>query len=85
MDSTAKISFKYLRDYLTLFAIVGAIIILDQTIDELLIEGGRKEKSSQWKKFYSFFYSKTCPAPVEPLWCDALPLGVMKKHTPLFE
>ena len=47
MDSTAKISFKYLRDYLTLFAIGGAIIILDQTIDELLIEGGRKEKSSQ--------------------------------------
>jgi signal peptidase II len=30
MDSTTKISFNYLRDYLTLFAIGGTIIILDQ-------------------------------------------------------
>jgi len=36
MDSTAKISFKYLRDYLTLFAIGGAIIILDQITKTLV-------------------------------------------------
>lgn len=31
MESTEKISPNYLRDYLTLFSIAGAIIILDQT------------------------------------------------------
>lgn len=36
MESTAKISFKYLRDYLTLFAIGGAIIILDQITKTLV-------------------------------------------------
>jgi signal peptidase II len=36
MYSTAKISFKYLRDYLTLFAIGGAIIILDQITKTLV-------------------------------------------------
>jgi len=36
MDSTTKISFKYLRDYLTLFAIGGAIIILDQITKTLV-------------------------------------------------
>lgn len=36
MDSTAKISFKYLRDYLTLFAIGGAIIVLDQITKTLV-------------------------------------------------
>jgi signal peptidase II len=36
MDSTAKVSFKYLRDYLTLFAIGGAIIILDQITKTLV-------------------------------------------------
>lgn len=36
MDSTEKISFKYLRDYLTLFAIGGAIIILDQITKTLV-------------------------------------------------
>lgn len=36
MDSTAKISFKYLHDYLTLFAIGGAIIILDQITKTLV-------------------------------------------------
>jgi signal peptidase II len=36
MESTAKISPKYLRDYLTLFAIGGAIIILDQITKTLV-------------------------------------------------
>ncbi len=36
MESTAKVSVKYLRDYLTLFAIGGAIIILDQVTKTLV-------------------------------------------------
>jgi len=36
MESTAKISVKYLRDYFTLFAIGGAIIILDQVTKTLV-------------------------------------------------
>jgi signal peptidase II len=36
MDSTANISIKYLRDYVTLFAIGGAIIILDQITKTLV-------------------------------------------------
>ena len=36
MDSTSKISSNYLRDYLTLFGIGGAIIILDQTTKVLV-------------------------------------------------
>jgi signal peptidase II len=36
MESTSKISSNYLRDYLTLFGIGGAIIILDQTTKVLV-------------------------------------------------
>lgn len=36
MESTAKISPKYLRDYLTLFAIGGSIIFLDQLTKTLV-------------------------------------------------
>jgi len=36
MDSTQKVSSKYLRDYLTLFGIAGTIIILDQTTKTLV-------------------------------------------------
>lgn len=36
MDSTSRFSVKYIRDYLTLFTIAGAIIILDQTTKTLV-------------------------------------------------
>lgn len=36
MESTSKLSSNYLRDYLTLFGIGGAIIILDQTTKVLV-------------------------------------------------
>jgi signal peptidase II len=36
MDPTSKISSNYLRDYLTLFAIGGTIIIIDQTTKTLV-------------------------------------------------
>ena len=36
MDSTSKFSVKYIRDYLTLFTIAGAIIILDQATKTLV-------------------------------------------------
>jgi len=36
MESTSKISSNYLRDYLTLFGIGGAIVILDQTTKVLV-------------------------------------------------
>ncbi len=51
MESTAKMSFKYLRDYLTLFAIGGAIIILDQitkTIVRMNLALGEMWSPREW-------------------------------------
>lgn len=36
MESTSKVSVKYLRDYATLFGIAGAIVILDQTTKSIV-------------------------------------------------
>jgi len=56
MDSTTKISFKYLRDYLTLFAIGGAIIILDQitkTIVRMNLALGETWSPWEWLEPYA--------------------------------
>lgn len=53
MESTAKISSKYLRDYLTLFAIGGTIIILDQitkTIVRMNLALGEIWSPWQWSE-----------------------------------
>lgn len=36
MESTSRVSIKYLRDYITLLAIAGAIVILDQTTKSIV-------------------------------------------------
>jgi signal peptidase II len=56
MDSTTKISFKYLRDYLTLFAFGGAIIILDQitkTIVRMNLALGETWSPWEWLEPYA--------------------------------
>jgi signal peptidase II len=58
MESTEKISINYLRDYLTLFAIGGAIIIIDQitkTIVRMNLALGEMWSPWEWLEPYFRF------------------------------